>query len=129
MVAVHGINNTYAAPTVMAAEWIPALLGGVTLAGGDGLLTPDDVGCVFYGDVFRRPGRYLGGDGLEWLTPEDIEDEQDAALLGAWWCEAARVDPGVIPPDARTLGTASGVQAALAALADRGFSPGPPSGC
>jgi hypothetical protein len=124
VVAVHGINNTYAAPTVMAAEWVPALMGGVTLVGGDGLLTPDDVGCVFYGDVFRRPGRYLGGDELESLTPDDIEDEQDAALLAAWWREAARVDPGVIPPDARTLGAASGVQAALAALAGSRFLAG-----
>jgi hypothetical protein len=121
VVAVHGINNTYDAPTIMADEWVPALLGGVMLAGGDGLLTPDDISCAFYGNVFRRPGRYLGGDELEWLTPDDIEDEQDAALLAAWWREAARVDPGVIPPHARTLGVASGVQAALAALAGSRF--------
>lgn len=124
VVAVHGINNTYSAAPVMAEEWVPALLGGVGLAGGDGLLGRDDVACVSYGNVFRRPGRLLGGGELESLTADDVRDEQDAELLAAWWGAAAEVDSRVIPPDARSLGMASGVRAALAALAGSRFLAG-----
>lgn len=116
VLAVHGINNTYSAGPVMAREWVPALLGGVELAGGRGLLDEDDVACVFYGDVFRRPGRVLGDEDLEALEPDDVENGAEADLLMAWWREAASVDPSVVPPDAPTLGVMSGVQAALAAL-------------
>jgi hypothetical protein len=38
VVVVHGINNTYLAPEVMAKDWVPALLSGVNLAGHSGLL-------------------------------------------------------------------------------------------
>jgi hypothetical protein len=57
VVAVHGINNAYSGPRRMAGDWVSALLDGVEFAGGAGLLGPEDVGCAFYGDVFRRPGR------------------------------------------------------------------------
>ena len=53
--AVHGINNTYSGPRSMASEWIPALLDGVDLSGSSSLLSSDDIACVFYGDLFRRP--------------------------------------------------------------------------
>jgi len=124
VVAVHGIGKAYGAPQVMAADWVPALLGGVTLADGAGLLGPGDVTCVFYGDVFRRSGRLLGYEDLKALTGADIDDEQDMQLLVAWWRAAADVDSWVIPPDARSLGVASGVQAALAALAGSRFLAG-----
>lgn len=124
VVTVHGINNTYSAPEVMAGEWVPALLGGVTLAGRTGLLSAEDVGCVFYGDVFRRPGRFLGADDVELLGPEDVEGPDEVELLAQWWNEASRVDPGVVPPGARTLGGKVGVQAALAALAGSRFLAG-----
>ncbi len=124
VVAVHGILNTYGAPEVMAAEWVPALLGGVTLSGNSGVLSEGDVSCVFFGDVFRRPGRYLGGDDVELLDPEDVDDPAEASLLAAWWEAAAQVDPGVVPPSARTLGPRIGVQAALAALAGSRFLAG-----
>jgi hypothetical protein len=116
VLAVHGINNTYSAGPVMAREWSPALLGGVGLAGGRGLLSEDDVACVFYGDVFRRPGRVLGDEDLEALEPDDVQDGAEADLLMAWWREAASIDPSVVPPGESTLGVMSGVQAALAAL-------------
>jgi hypothetical protein len=108
----------------MATEWVPALLGGVELAGGAGVLSPDDVRCVFYGDVFRRPGRLLGEDDLGWLSPEDVQDPAEAELLAHWWQAAAMVDSGVVPPGVRTLSVASGVQAALAALSGSRFLAG-----
>jgi hypothetical protein len=120
VVAVHGINNTYSAPEMMAKDWVPALMGGVTLAGHPGLLAPEDVTCVFYGDLFRRPGRYLGVDDLETLDPDDVDDPADIELLARWWGAAADTDPGVVPPGTRTLG-GYGVQAALAALANSRF--------
>jgi hypothetical protein len=108
----------------MAGDWVAALLDGVGFAGGAGLLGPEDVGCAFYGDVFRRPGRTLGEDEIAALGPEDVSDAAEAELLEAWWREAAEVDPGVVPPGARTLGPMTGVQAALAALSGSRFLAG-----
>lgn len=116
VLAVHGINNTYSARPVMAQEWIPALLGGIELADGTGLLGQEDIDCVFYGDIFRQPGRTLGEEDLEALEAEDIEDGAETDVLVAWWREAASVDPSVVPPGGPTLGVMSGAQAALAAL-------------
>jgi hypothetical protein len=124
MVAVHGINNTYFGPRRMADDWVPALLDGIEFAGGAGLLRPEDVSCAFYGDVFRRPGRPLGDDDVASLGSEDVCGGAEAELLEAWWREAAEVDPGVVPPGARTLGPVTGVQAALAALASSRFLAG-----
>jgi hypothetical protein len=124
VVALHGINNTYSGPRRMAADWVPALLDGVELAGGASLLGPEDVSCVFYGDVFREPGHTLGDEDVASLGPEDVSDESEAEILAAWWREAAEVDPGVVPPGARTLGLVTGVQAALAALAGSRFLAG-----
>ncbi len=124
VVAVHGIGNTYSGPRRMADDWVAALLDGVEFAGGAGLLGPEDVGCVFYGDVFRRPGRALGDDDIATLGPEDVSDGAEADLLEAWWRAAAESDPRVVPPGARTLGPVTGVQAALAALAGSRFLAG-----
>jgi len=108
----------------MAAEWVPALLDDVDLAGQSGLLKPDDISCAFYGDVFRRPGRHLSGDDMAALGPDDVQSDAEAELLQEWWRAAAESDPGVAPPDARTLGPIRGVQAALAALAGSRFLAG-----
>jgi hypothetical protein len=108
----------------MADDWVAALLDGVELAGGAGLLGPEDVGCAFYGDMFRRPGRMLGDDDVASLGPEDVSDRAEAELLEAWWREAAEVDLGVVPPGVRTLGLVTGVQAALAALSGSRFLAG-----
>ncbi len=124
VVAVHGINNTYSGVHTMARDWVPALLDGVALAGGSGLLTMDDVCCAFYGDVFRKPGRTLGGDDLSALGPEDVDQDAEAELLQAWWQAASNSDTAVIPPGVRTLGPVQGVQAALAALSCSRFLAG-----
>jgi len=124
VVAVHGINNTYSGPRSMAAEWVPALLDGVGLAGGPRLLDQESINCAFYGDVFRRPGRALGGEDDAVLGPEDVSGDAEAELLQAWWQAAAESDLGVVPPGARTLGPARGVQAALAAMAGSRFLAG-----
>ena len=66
----------------------------------------------------------LGDEDLAVLGPEDITEEAEADLLAAWWQAAAESDPGVVPPEARTLGLISGVQAALGALAGSRFLAG-----
>jgi hypothetical protein len=124
LVAVHGINNTYSGPRIMASEWVPALLHGVGLPDRSGLLRGDDIACVFYGDLFRQPGRMLGDEDLAALGPEDISDAAEAELLAAWWGTAAESDPGVVPQAARTLGLLAGVQAALGSLTGSRFLAG-----
>jgi pimeloyl-ACP methyl ester carboxylesterase len=124
VVAVHGINNTYSGPRSMAADWVTALLDGVDLAGCAGSLGPEDVGCAFYGDLFRKPGRLLGDEDLTVLGPEDVSDPADVEVLAAWWQAAAGSDPGVVPPGTRTLGPVTGVQAAMAALSGSRFLAG-----
>lgn len=121
VLAVHGINNTYSAPPMMAREWVPALLGGVELADARGLLGDEDVACVFYGDLFRRPGRVLGEGDIETLEAEDVEEGAETDVLEAWWREAASTDRSVVPPGTPTLGVMSGAQAALAALSGSRF--------
>lgn len=46
-------------------------------------------------------------------TPADVDDGFERDLLLAWWAEAARVDPGVVPPGADTLVRVPGSAQAL----------------
>jgi pimeloyl-ACP methyl ester carboxylesterase len=119
VVCVHGVGNQREAAETLHATWAPALCGGVGLAGGE--LSANDVACALYGNIFRPPGRHLTvREPL--IRPQDLDEfEQD--LLAAWWAEAARTDPAVIAPDARTLAvrTPRSVQAALRALAGSRF--------
>lgn len=118
VVCVHGVAQQHEVVPTLHAVWAPALTGGVALAGGR--LTENDVQCVLYGNLFRRPGRQLAiGDPL--IRPQDL-DEFEQELLAAWWAGAADTDPGVIAPDARTLaGTPRSVQAGLRALSGSKF--------
>ena len=78
---------------------------------------------MFYGDLFRPPGRLLG-PGDPWLTAADAT-EFDRELVVAWWRAAAESDPGVVDPDARTLvRTPTSVQTALRALSGSAFFAG-----
>ena len=117
IVAVHGIYNTFTGPQQMAAAWGPALLDGIHLAGGDVSLVASDIAYVAYGDLYRPPGRALNDASVPWIDDADL-DEYEIELLEALWNAAAQDDPGVPPPEARTLGGVSRrAQAALAALA------------
>jgi hypothetical protein len=117
VVVVHGINYTFSSRPQMEQAWGPPLLGGVeTAAGRQRVLCPEDLAYVFYGDVFRPPGRFLDGE-IPMVTADDLDDGFETELLLSWWRAAARVEPGVVPPDARTLGAMSTTRAALLALA------------
>jgi hypothetical protein len=118
VVCVHGVGQQHETADTLHAQWGPALCGGVQLAGG--LLATRDVRCAAFGDLFRLPGRPLAGrDPL--IRTEDL-DEFEREMLAEWWAEAARSDPSVIAPGARTLArTPRGVQAALRALSGSRF--------
>lgn len=121
---VHGINNTYRDSVSMAAQWVPALLGGIRLSDRRVNVSADDVSCAFYGDVFRPAGRFLGGNDLTTLDGTDIQDLAELALVDQWWAYAAANDPAVMPPGTRTIGAGGAVKAALAALAGSRFVAG-----
>jgi hypothetical protein len=118
VVFVHGVGRQRETEHTLHAEEAPALCGGVQLAGGQ--LVPDQVRCPCYGDLFRPAGRPLAvGDPL--VRAEDL-DAFERDLLMQWWRAAARTDPGVLPPDARTLArTPRSVQAGLRALSGSRF--------
>jgi pimeloyl-ACP methyl ester carboxylesterase len=124
VLCVHGVGQQQKGEDVLLGEWTPAMRDGVRRAIGAGESIGDtDVGCAFYGDLFRGTGGSLGvGD--PWLTADDITGyEQD--LLLAWWQAAAEVEPQVIDPDARTLArTPRSVQAGLRALSGSAFFAG-----
>jgi hypothetical protein len=119
IVVVHGINNTYLGPEQHKQLFLSALSDGVVVAGRKAL-AGGDAEFVFYGDVFRPRGRFLSDD-IHFLTAADIEDGFELDLLIRWWTAAAQVDPGVVPPDARTLGAGSSARAAVLALSGSAF--------
>ena len=99
ILCVHGVGQQRKGPQTLHAEWFPPLSDGCRLAGRP--VSAGDVECVFYGCLFRPAGRPLeAGDPV--IRPEDLDDFE-VALLDAWWQEAGRVDPAVVPPEARTL--------------------------
>jgi pimeloyl-ACP methyl ester carboxylesterase len=122
VVGVHGIAQQVKGESVLHAEWFAPMVDGVRFAGGD--LTPGDLCCVSYGQVFRPPGRPLAGD-LPPLGADEVTEGFDEELLALWWAEAAQVDDQVIAPDARSLmRTPRSVQAALRALSGSRFFAG-----
>ncbi len=118
VVCVHGVGQQRETETTLHRGWAPALCGGVQLAGDR--LGEHEVRCAAYGDLFRLPGRALAvGDPLQ--RAENL-DKFERDLLELWWAEAARTDPNVVAPDARTLARAPrGSQAALRALSGSRF--------
>lgn len=120
VVVVHGIGHQYGGAATLAGSCVPAMQDGMTRAG-----TTDfpDVVCAFYGDLFRPRERVLGGEPP--YRADDVEPGLEQELLMAWWEEAARTDPGVPEPDARTMArTPRSVQAALHALSGSAFFTG-----
>ena len=122
VVGVHGIAQQVKGESVLHADWFPPMRDGVQFAGGD--LAADDLRCVSYGQFFRPAGRPLSSD-VPPLTADDVTEGFEQELLTAWWAEAARVDEGVIAPDARSLARSPrSVQAALRALSGSRFFSG-----
>ncbi|MGW2517785.1 hypothetical protein ACWC09_12325 [Streptomyces sp. NPDC001617] len=121
VVCVHGVGQQYTGERELHGLWYPALGDGLTRAGAPYDLGPDDVGCVFYGDLFRPPGRTLAAQDPP-LTSTDVAEGFETELLIALWAEAGRTDAAVVPPDARTLArTPHTVQRALNALSRSRF--------
>ncbi|TQJ87029.1 hypothetical protein FBY22_5862 [Streptomyces sp. SLBN-31] len=124
VVCIHGIGQQYAGESQLHSAWHPALADGLLRAGATTALAPDDVRCVFYGDLFRPPGRTLAVQDPP-LDASDVDEGFETDLLLALWAEAARTDEAVLPPDARTLvRTAHTVQRALNALSRSRFFAG-----
>ncbi|MET8686364.1 hypothetical protein ABZV77_19325 [Streptomyces sp. NPDC004732] len=59
VVCVHGIGQQHVGESQLYASWRPALADGLARAAAPPL-DAADVTCVFYGDLFRPPGRTLG---------------------------------------------------------------------
>ncbi|WP_406128492.1 hypothetical protein [Streptomyces sp. NBC_00989] len=124
VVCIHGIGQQHTGERELHGSWHPALCDGLIRA--EARFTPDasDVQCVFYGDLFRPPGRTLSFDDPP-LDASDVADGFETELLLAWWREAARTDETVLPPDARTLArTPHAVQRALNSLSRSRFFAG-----
>jgi hypothetical protein len=144
IVLVHGIAQEQRSPDDLEAEWLPALAGGLRLAGYPDLAdrlwrdrpTPGGIQArmAFYGDRFLRPGT-MG------IDPGDLTGEQRALaeqLAYAWLqraasdasdprqrheaaLELARLDTTV---PAEFQGTGAALRSATAALAHvRWFAP------
>ncbi|MEU6353481.1 hypothetical protein ABZ896_29855 [Streptomyces sp. NPDC047072] len=121
VVGVHGIGHQHAGERHLHASWYPALADGLARAGSEAAFGPDDLRCAFYGDLFRPPGRTLSVLDPP-LTASDVQEGFETHLLLALWTEAARTDPAVVPPDARTLARVPGTaQRALNALSRSRF--------
>jgi hypothetical protein len=117
IVGVHGIAQQLKGPDRLREEWAPDLRDGLRLAGAT--LPDDGLVCASYGALFRPPGRARAA--AEHFGPHDV-DEHDAALLEQLWLEAARVDRGVVSPDAEVrAATPKSIQAALRALSRSRF--------
>ena len=80
IVLIHGIDQQFRSADELEAEWIPALAGGVRIAGSPNLADAIVAGSVsvrmaFYGDWFRS--QVQGGYG------HGIDDFQNTALMEA----------------------------------------------
>jgi hypothetical protein len=90
IVLVHGIDNQAESADLIENDWLPALAGGVRLAGRGDLADrlwpprarPDAIECraAYYGHLFRAPDRMgVGEDPRDW-TPEQTALAEALAL-------------------------------------------------
>jgi len=122
IVAVHGIGQQLKGEETLRAEWLPALRDGLRRVPAS-LPNDDSLCCAFYGDFFREKGKKSLGE----APPFDAGDVEDweHELLVELWGEAARVEPGVRSPEARTkLRAPRTAQRALNALSASAFFAG-----
>jgi hypothetical protein len=90
IILVHGIDNEQLSPDGVEAEWMPALAGGVRLAGHADLADrlwplrsrPDSIDSrsAYYGELFRTPDQMGGAADLRELTPEQATFAEGLAL-------------------------------------------------
>jgi hypothetical protein len=99
IVAVHGIAQQVLGSETLAATWLPALRDGLERAGAR-RISDDEFVCAFYGDLFRKPGARSAA--VPPLTAADVTTDDEKELLALWWEEAARIDPAVPGPKAKT---------------------------
>ncbi|MEU6632120.1 hypothetical protein ABZ905_28150 [Streptomyces parvus] len=123
VICVHGVGQQHSGEHDQHDRWFPALNDGLLRAEAPPFAA-EAVRCVFYGDLFRPPGRPLA-----WQDPlfdaEDVDDPYERELLESWWREAAATDPNVMPPGGRELARAPrSAQTALAALSRSRFFAG-----
>jgi hypothetical protein len=120
IVAVHGIGQQFKGDAKIHAEWWPALLSGLHLAGKN-LASPAQLECAFYGNHFRKSGSLdLGAK----FTPNDVGPDE-GELLGMMWHVAAMVEPQIVPPQSsgsdNLARTPHFIQCALNALSRSAF--------
>jgi hypothetical protein len=90
IVLVHGIDNQREGADLIEAAWLPALAGGVRLAGRGDLadrLWPHRMGpdaiesrAAYYGALFRSPDLQGPSDDLDDVTPEQADLAHALAL-------------------------------------------------
>jgi hypothetical protein len=122
VVAIHGIGNRFEGSETVRAAWLPALNSGLQEAGFP-LIDSRDFTPVFFGGIFRPPGRRgfdtkLSEEEKQWLCELVFALNREAARLS----EQNRTvndptgeDPRIQAPDAETVSRGR-VPASLQAL-------------
>lgn len=128
IVGIHGIAHTFLTAPQIEQQWLPAIQGGLEEAGFS-RIQPSEFTIAAYGAEFRLEGVRSGT--LPRWSAADVQDEWKAAMLLAWWQEAAQLsqlncgkadplgeDPTIQSPDFEGRGRVPhSVQAALRQLA------------
>jgi hypothetical protein len=109
IVLVHGIDNEQLTPDGVEADWLPALAGGVRLAGRPDLADriwpprsrPDAIECrsAYYGDLFREKDQMGGAADFRELTPDQAAFAKELAL--EWLGRIAEHSPESSPDAAQ----------------------------
>lgn len=107
IILVHGVDNQRESSDLIESCWLPALAGGIRLAGrgdlGDRLwpprTRPDSIDCraAYYGDLFRSPDQQSAGYDLRDLSPDQATLAEEIALE---WLERIADRAPVESPDA-----------------------------
>lgn len=118
VVGIHGIAQEYRGPNRLKANWVLDLQDGMTIAGAD-QLDQDDLGIVFYGELFRPAGSKAVG--IPPYTAADVADGFEKDLLEAFRLAALE---DLDPKGTVKARTPTGVQKALYFLSRSPFFAG-----
>ena len=109
IILVHGIDHQRETPDLIEATWLPALAGGVRLAGREDIADrlwpprsrPDAIDCraAYYGLLFRSPDLQGAAEDLRDLTPEQKDLAEMLAL--EWLQRVAERSPSGSPDGAQ----------------------------